>query len=219
MKQVSTISFCLIISLLITSQGLVAPYQETHKFSAKNPLIIFDFNNKDSLNKVGDAFGIFDANPDDQEAFIKMQYKKDTELHKKGYHLKVTYDVESSQDAFNGIWTKLKTLDLSKFEAVSLSVRGDKRKGFSKLFKIEIKDHSKKIETIVDGITDKWKKVVIPFDDFDGPVDEIQFKKIKEFVIIFEDWRVTKKVGRYYIDDISFIPKKGVAVKYKDIVK
>lgn len=217
MMLIFIISVFSILTLNISAE----PYKMHTEFSSKNPLVIFNFDKcRKKSNLIGGSYGQFDVNPDDENAFIKLQFKKDRDIHKKGYHLKVTYDVESDRPTFNGIWTKLKTLDLSRFEAVSLKIKGDKKRGFSSKLRIEIKDNQpKKIVTTLDYISDKWKNYIILFDNFDGDPDDLDYKNIKEFIIIFEDWLVTKKTGRYYFDDICFIPKKGVVVKYSDIIK
>lgn len=214
------IIFNSIVLILLTALVLYGvEYKANDKISSKNPLVIFDMDKWQTVNNLGDAYGAFDANPNDKESSIRLTLKKDKDLHKKGYYFKVTYDVESSQVSYNGVWTKLRTLDLSKFKAVALTIRGDKEKGFSEIFKIEIKDKKTKIEGYIEDISDKWKKCILSFEDFQGPVEDLDYKNIKEFVFVFEDRVMTKKTGRYYIDDIIFIPKKGAVVKYSDIVK
>jgi hypothetical protein len=209
-----------IVSLtLLTLAVNAAPYKADDTFTDTKPLVLLDFDNKKvQMNNVGGAWGGFDANPADKEAFIRTKYLKDTDLHKSGYVLKVIYDVDSSQSAFNGIWTKLNNLSLKDFQAISITIKGDKEKGFSDFFKIELKDKSTKIEGAVEDISTDWKKIVLPFDQFEGDTEEIDMSNLSEFTIVFEDWKFKQKTGTYYMDDISFIPKKGVTIKYSDIM-
>ncbi len=217
LKQLSFI-FVLIFLCSITI-GQAAKYKPGDTFTEKKPFILFDFDKKSPMNNVSGQFGVFNANPKDTESSIRFRYKKDKDLHKKGYNLYIKYDVDSSQSAFNGIWTKLNGLDLSKYKAFSISIKGDKKKGFNDFFKIELKTKKDKIESSVEGITYKWQKIVIPFEEFEGVIKEFDFSNLDEFNIVFEDWKFKKKEGAYFIDDISFIPKKGKKVKFSDMMR
>lgn len=217
LKQLSFI-FILIFLCSITI-GQAAKYKPKDTFTEKKSFILFDFNKKSPLNNVSGQFGVFSANPKDTEASISYRYKKDKTLHKKGYNLYIKYDVDSSQTAFNGIWTKLNGLDLSQFNAFSITIKGDKKKGFNDSFKIELKTKTDKIETSVEDITDKWQKIVIPFEEFEGVIEDFDFSNLYEFNIVFEDWKFKKKEGAYYIDDIGFIPKKGKKIKFSTMLK
>ena len=186
-------------------------------FTEKKPFIILNFDDKAEVNTVGGQFGAFDADPNDSNAYIRYKFKKDKTLHNKGYNLYVKYDVDSPKTAFNGIWTKLNNINIKKFNAFTITIKGDSKAKFNSFFKIEVKTTKGLISATVDGITDKWQKIVIPFEDFDGDVDEFDFSRISEFTIVFEDWKFKEKVGAYYIDDIGFIPKKGVKVKFSEI--
>jgi hypothetical protein len=196
-----------------------AGYDAKDTFSQSSPFILANFDSRKPMNSLSGQTGVFDGDPDDSEASCRMGYAKDNELNKDGYHMKLSYDVDSSKPAFNGFWTKLNGADLSKFEAFSISIKGDPAKGFSDIFKIEMKDKSRKIEAVVEGVSDKWSQIIIPFADFDGEVDSVDWKNMTELVLVFEDWRLKTKEGRYYIDDISFVTKKGEKVKYSDLLK
>jgi hypothetical protein len=213
-KFLSILGLIIIISPIFSQK-----YKPEDVFTEEKPLILFNFDAQGNFNNLGGQWGCFDANPNDREAYIRTRFIKDNDLHKQGYYLKVMYDVESSQPAFNGIWTKLLGADLSKFYAVQLTIKGDKEANFSDFFKIELKDKKTKIEGFVDGITSEWKKITVPFDQFEGDIESLDMKNLDEFVIVFEDWRFNQKTGAYYIDDICFIPKKGEKVKFSDIMK
>ncbi|MBN1898224.1 MAG: hypothetical protein JW827_05575 [Spirochaetes bacterium] len=210
---------CIFTFFLFLGPLSAQPYQEDDEFTAQKPFILFHFNKKENINSVNGGYGAFDLNPHDLDAYCRLSYKRDNDLHKQGYHLRVSYDVESDEPAFNGFWTKLQGIDLSKFEAISLKIKGVKEKGFSDFFKIELKDKSIKIETDIENITSGWQTIIIPFKNFQGDLEDFDFSSLNEFTMVFEDWRLKKKVGRYYIDDISFIPEKGVAVEFGDIIK
>ena len=219
MKRILSICICICLSMAffwcLKVQAQV--FKATDTFTEATPLILFDFDKKRNFNNLNGAWGNFDANPSDRDAYCKTKYVKDEDLHKTGYNLKISYKVESSQPAFNGIWTKLNGLNLKDFDGLCITVKGDKQAGYAPLFKVEIKNKDGKLEGIIDNITDEWKKIVLPFKEFDGDVDTFDFTNLTEFVIVFEDWRLNPKIGTIYVDDIGFITKKGVTVKFSDI--
>ncbi len=218
MKKVVCLLFLYFLIMPVTV-GFGKMYPKNAVFTEKKPLVLFDFDDRAPVNNIGGMWGVFDFNPSDRDSFCRTSYKKDKDLHKKGYYLKVTYDVDSPQASFNGLWTKLNGIDLSKFRAISMKIKGDKNRGFTDFFKIELKDKENKIEAYIEDITDQWQTFVIPFDEFEGPVEDINWKNMNELVFaVFEDWRFKVKVGRLYFDDIAFIPKKGVKVKFSDII-
>jgi hypothetical protein len=215
MKKIVT--FVLVTILFAMSYVNAVNYKTTDAFTVTTPFVLFDFDDRQPMSSVSGQSGIFDFDPNDAEAFCRVGYIKDEDLHKNGHHMKISYDVESSKPCFNGWWTKLNGADLSKFDAVAITIKGDPEKGFSDFFKIELKDKERKVEYILEDITDKWKQIIVPFADFDGDIASMDWKKMNEFVIVFEDWRLKTKSGRYIIDDISFVPKKGEKVPFSDV--
>ncbi len=211
----------LLIGSILFLQGSIAQGRKSKDkvFTSKRPFIFLNFDDPQRPNVIGGLFGSFDADPTDSNAFVKYTFKKDTNLHNKGYNLYVQYDVDSPKTAFNGLWTKLSNINISDFNAFTITVKGDAKAKFNPFFKIEVKDPKGLISAKVDGITDKWKKIVIPFSEFNGKVDNFDFKHITEFTVVFEDWKFQQKVGAYWLDDIGFIPKKGKKVKFSQIKK
>lgn len=173
--------------------------------TTKEKLVLINFDNRARVNSLDRQIGVFDGNPEDSEAYCRMGFAKDLDLNKEGYVMKLSYDVDSTKPAFNGFWTKLNEADLSEYKAIKIIIKGDTEKGFSDFFKIELKDKNKKIECIVENISDQWKTIIIPFDEFDGDIEDLDWQKINELVIVFEDWRFKIKRGMYYIDEIAFL--------------
>lgn len=215
--MIKTITLILLCFSMISS-AYTAILKRKAVFTEKKPLTFLNFENKEELNNLNGAYGIFNADPEDKESFINASKKKDKSLNKKGNYYFIKYDVDSSKPSFCGLWTKLNDVNISDFKALSLKIKGDKNLGFNEEFKIELKDKSTKIETVVEGITSKWQKIVIPFTEFEGDFENLDFKNISEFTIVLEDNRFSKKVGAYYIDDISFIPKKNKKIKLSTII-
>ncbi len=132
----------------------------------------------------------------------------DTEVThgKKGASLRLEYDVDSPNPAYNGFWTKLEGKDLSDYNAFVFWVKGDPDAGYTTRFKIELKNEQGELgRFIVTGVSDKWTEVVVPFEDFKGIGD---FSNMSEFVIVFDDVVATDKEGVIYIDDIAFTTEK-----------
>ncbi len=164
-------------------------------------LINFDSGLK---NTFGGYCGAFDYNPKDFSSFCKISLEKDNDLHFEGKYLQIDYDVLSPLPAFNGVWFKLNHANLSDYDALFFNIKGDIDRGFTRKFKIELKSGNSTIYYIITGITDKWKKVKIPFKKFKLTGGNFNWKKVDELVFVFEDFRVTEKEGRIYIDDIGF---------------
>lgn len=209
-----------ILSLFIIT-GLIqlssTEYGKKVSFSDKKPLVILDFNDKKLINCFGGKLDTFDFDPEDKNAYCRIGVQRDEDHNKTGYYMKISYSVESDKPAFNGLWTKLNKADLTKFEAISFKIKGDQERGFSDVFKIELKDQKHNLNVIIDGITDEWSNIIVQFDEFDGDLESIDFSNMIEFTIVFEDWRLKTKKGRYYIDDIAFISKKGESVLFKEV--
>ncbi|MDD5065947.1 MAG: hypothetical protein PHF84_02755 [bacterium] len=194
-------------------------YSPDETFSVDKPFILLDFAKKEFKNTLNADFGVFDLNPYDKEAYCRMSLVKDPDAPGADFTLKILYDVDSKEPAFNGFWTKLRSLDLSGFEAVVLTIRGIKEKGFSDFFKMELKDSKAKMKTDVMNITDQWTSIIIPFREFESENEPVDLRDLQELTLVFEDWRLEKKEGGYEIREIGFIPAKGVTVKWKDMIK
>ena len=116
--------------------------------------------------------------------------------------MKLEYDVESKNPAYNGFWMVLQELDGTKYKGVSLWVKGDQKAGYTTVFKVELKNNKGQVgRYYATNITSGWQKITIPFRSFKGLKN---FKGLSELVIVFEDRIATAKKGTIYIDDISF---------------
>ncbi len=182
-----------------------------------HPFVLVNFNNNELLTTLNTPMGVFNFNPKDPEAYCKSKIIKDKDLHKKGYYLQVDYDVYSSKDAFSGVWINLNNLNFNFFKEIQIYLKGDKKLNFNDKIKLELKDNQgNKAIYIIKDITSNWHLFKIRKEDF-----EIQnifnWSNLKEMVFVFEDWRFNIKVGRYYLDDIIFIPKNDTHITIKDL--
>ena len=123
--------------------------------------------------------------------------------------LKISYDVESTEPAFNGIWIGFNNTDLSSYDEMSMLIKGDEEAGFTTQFKLELKNaKGERVVCIVKGITDQWQRVVIPMKELKAPGSISDWSKMKELVFTFDDLTVTRKNGILYVDDIKFSSKE-----------
>ncbi|MBI4970630.1 MAG: hypothetical protein HZC17_02190 [Candidatus Omnitrophica bacterium] len=166
-------------------------------------LIIADFDTGDKPNNLGGDFGTWDKDPnDDTQSITSAFVQDDAKGNPGGYALRLDYDVDSPNPAYNGFWMKLEGADATPYNTINFYIKGDAEKGFTKRAKIELKDQTNKPSAyIVSGITDQWQKISIPFEKFRRITD---WSKMNEFVLVFDDINSNPKTGSVEIDDISF---------------
>ena len=164
-------------------------------------IVVADFDSGEKPNNLDGDFGAWDRDPEDKTQWASDQFSQDERLGDDGYAVKISYDVDSPNTAFNGFWMKLAALDLRGFENLTFYVKGDEKDGYTTRFKVELKNRSEASRYLVRGVTTSWTKVTIPLDKFK---DISQWDKMDEFVIVFDDMNVTKKTGSIYIDEVEF---------------
>lgn len=163
-------------------------------------LVIDDFKKKEKNNLKG-SVNAWSFNPDDKSQGCKTAYKKDPLVGDKGVYFQMNYDVDSQNQAFNGVYWELKDVDFSSFYSISFNVKGDKEKGFTSVFKLELKNNNGQTGSyFVQGVTEEWQKITIPLVDFKGISD---FTSMKEFTVVFVDSEVTKKEGSIQMYDLT----------------
>lgn len=178
---------------IFNSQAIAADAKE---------LVIADFNTGDKPNNIEGDFGAWNKDPDDNTQKAEMKFESDDALGDTvGYSIRLDYDVDSPNPAYNGFWMKLKGVDATPYNSLTFYVKGDAKAGFTKRLKIELKDKSNKPSAyLVGNITDKWQKVSIPFDRFRRIQD---WTSLNEFVVVFDDMNSNPKTGAIYIDQIA----------------
>ena len=193
------------MTLISTSSLWAAEEAATPKPAAGggSQLVIADFDSGDKPNNIGRDYGFWDKDPNDETQFSQMAFEgDDAKGNASGYSIRLDYDVDSPNPAYNGFWMKLNGEDATPYNTVSFYVRGDKEKGFTKRLKIELKDMSNQPSPyIVTGITDQWQKISIPFEKFRKVKD---WTAMNEFVVVFDDINSNPKSGTIFIDQIVF---------------
>lgn len=167
-------------------------------------LVVADFDAGDKPNNIGGDFGVWDKDPADDTQGAGMTFESDDALgDPSGYSVRLNYDVDSPNPAYNGFWMKLNGEDVRDFNALSFYVKGDRVRGFTKRVKIELKDGTGKPSAYaVSNITDEWQKVSIPFDKFRRITG---WDALTEFVVVFDDVNSAPKSGSILIDQIAFV--------------
>lgn len=170
-------------------------------------LKVADFDSGQKPNNLGGDFGAWDKDPTDFTQTCLDSFSSEVKCGDKGYSLKLTYDVDSPNPAYNGFWTKLQEQDLKAYKEIVFFVKGDEEKGFTRRFKVELKNPTQVGSFLVSGITSEWQKVVVPLKKFKRITD---WNQMTEFVIVFDDLTSNPKEGVIYFDDIYFTDGKGV---------
>lgn len=166
-------------------------------------LALADFDTGDKPNNLGGDFGTWDKDPNDDTQSIASTFVNDDAVgNPGGYSVRLDYDVDSPNPAYNGFWMKLEAADATPYNTLNFHVKGDGEKGFTKRLKIELKDQTNKPSAyIVSGITDQWQKISVPFEKFRRITD---WSQMNEFVIVFDDINSNPKTGTVYVDNITF---------------
>ncbi|MBU0650749.1 hypothetical protein KKC59_02450 [bacterium] len=165
-------------------------------------LLVDDFDDNAKPNLLGGDFGAWDKDPNDTTQGCTDAFDGDIKYGTSGYSLKLDYDVDSPNPAYNGFWMSLSNSDLRQYNSLVFYVKGDEGDGYTTQCKIELKNNSGEVgRYLVVGISDKWKKVVVPFRKVTGLTD---WSNVTELVVVFDDVNSTDKDGVIYMDSISF---------------
>lgn len=165
-------------------------------------LLVDDFDRGEKPNALGGDFGAWDKDPSDPTQSCTIAFDKAAAFGGAGYSLKVDYDVDSPNPAYNGVWVKLQDANLATYKKLTFYIKGDTAKGFTPQVKLELKNGKKEVgRYLLKGVTDQWQQVSIPLKDFQGLTD---LGQATEFVVVFDDITSTKKSGTLYFDEIAF---------------
>lgn len=164
-------------------------------------LLVDDFDKGQKPNALGGDFGAWNKDTSDPTQYCRNSFDKEHAYGGVGYALRLDYDVDSPNPAYNGFWSKLQGADLRPYKALSFYIRGDATKGYTTQLKLELKNDKEAGKYLLKGITDQWQKISIPLKDFVGLTAP---SKMTELVVIFDDVTANKKVGTIYLDEILF---------------
>lgn len=201
-KMVFAVMFVAMAVILVAGVSSAADV----KAEAGNEFLVADFNTGEKPNNIGGDFGAWSKDPTDFSQGCSESFDSVNRRGTTGFSMKLDYSVDSKNPAYNGFWMFLQNFDASKYDNLSLWVKGDGKIGYTTVFKVELKNASKQIgRYYVTNITDSWQDIVIPLKDFKGITD---FSNLSELVIVFEDRIASNKKGVIYLDDIRFTKNK-----------
>ena len=164
-------------------------------------LLVDDFDRGEKPNALGGDFGSWDKDPSDPTQKCTIAFDKVNAFGGVGYSLRLDYDVDSPNPAYNGFWMKLQNANLSGYKNLVLYVKGDATRGYTTQIKLELKNGKEVGKYTLKGVTDQWQGFSIPLKEFVGLTD---LSTLTEFVVVFDDLTSNKKVGTIYLDEISF---------------
>ncbi len=206
---------------------------------AAPPVLLLDnFDSEKTENALGGATGAW-LDPDDKSQGCTATRTETARVGSLGQGLRLDYDIESDREsvripsnfsvsspampvnqAFNGYYSIFPPQDLAPYAYLILWAKGDEKIGFTRSFKIELKDGNSPGYKgyVVDGVGPAWRRFVIPLREF---ADIKDWAAIKEFVVVFAADVVTRKVGAIFLDDVYFaqnpdnnltLPERALAV-------
>jgi len=164
-------------------------------------MLVDDFNRGEKPNALGGDYGAWNKDESDPTQKCVNSYDKTNAYGGVGNALRLDYDVDSPNPAYNGFWMKLQDANLSGYKNLVLYVKGDATRSYTTQIKLELKNGKEVGKYTLKGITDQWQGVSIPLKDFVGLTD---LSALTEFVVVFDDLTSNKKVGTIYLDEISF---------------
>jgi len=199
MKHFHQIILLVLVSLLLIPQ--IAGAKESPPGDAPE-LVIADFDSGKKPNNVGGDFGSWNYAPRDETQGCWDWFEPTNFNDVEGYSVIMEYDVKSPNPAFCGLWMKLKNVDVSPYDVLSLWLKGDEKTGFTTRFKIEMRNkRGKRAVYTVSGVDNTWQNFKIPFKKTRAIND---WSQIQEMTVVFDDIMATKKVGQILLDQISF---------------
>jgi len=189
----------LILILSLTLGTINAGAQE-----GETSALIADFDNAQPVNNLGKEIEIWlREDGSDTTQSCQMTFVQDDALgNSSGHSVRLDYDVDSPNPAYNGIRTDLNHFNAAGYKALNFYIKGDPEKGFTKKLKIELMGPNKRPSPyMIDGITSEWQRFSIPLSEFWGIQD---WTSLEKFVVVFADINNDPKSGSVYLDHVHF---------------
>lgn len=177
---------------------------------AVTEFVVADFDRGEPPNNIGGDYGTWnhDASDPTQGCYFFAE-PDDFRNPQEGYCVRLDYDVQSKNAAFNGFWMKLKDADVSEYDTLTFWVKGTKDGKFTSRFKLELKDgEGHRVIYPIEGVTSEWQEMKIDLKGIPSAAN-VNWKKMAEFVLVFDDLLATYKEGTVFVDHVVF--KKGKA--------
>jgi len=168
--------------------------------AGESEVVLANFDQPLTRVNVGWTFGTWERDPADPTQSCRLQVVDRPRVGPSGSSVRLDYDVDSLNAAYNGLWVKVvPPVSLSGFHTLRIAIKGDSAKGFTTRVKLELKDGHRVASTVLEGVEAEWVRRRIPLTAFNG-VEQLQ--QVSEFVMVFDDLSATTKVGTIYVDEI-----------------
>ena len=194
-----------------------------HAAEKSDFFIIQDFNSEDYVNQVGGKMGKWELDPNDKSQWCNISLSPNDAIRtESGASLRIDYNIKINieshvtgtnfkeayvpADNFNGIYMFLNRFNAQPYRYLCFFAKGDAQEGFTRSFKVELKDGQRSAPVFLEGLTDSWKAFYFPLSDFSSTIN---LSTLTEFVIVFDN-NVTRKLGTIYLDKIGFSKNKKV---------
>ena len=175
------------------------PDQEHAAPPHRKTTVLADFNGPLTTSNMGWTFGAWQSDPTDATQFCRIQVVDQPRLGTSGSSLRLDYDVDSLNPAYNGLWVKVPGVSLDGFQTLSIGIKGDASRGFTTRVKLELKGEKRAASYVLTDVKPEWVQRSIPLSAFNG-IETL--KTVDEFVVVFDDIYATSKTGTIYVDDI-----------------
>ena len=163
-------------------------------------LLVDDFDRGEKPNALGGDFGSWDKDPADPTQKCTISFEKAGAFGGAGYSLRLDYDVDSPNPAYNGFWMKLENTDFTPYKTLTFFIKGDAAKSYTTQVKLELKNGKEVGRYLLKGVTDQWQQARIPLKEFAGITE---WAGMTEFVVVFDDITSTKKTGSVLLDEVA----------------
>lgn len=185
--------------------------------AAHTSLMLHDFQHLTSPLP-GVSMGSWSAEPGlaSGRLFYRLVTLEDADKRRALY---MRYQFPPAATAPVGWQLRLPNLDLSAYDHVELSLRGDAHSGFADALKVEFKQPLpgapanllRKGSTVIGGITDQWQTWRIPLDHMTGIQDWTQ---VQQFSLVWEPRRSPTLQGAYWLGSVALVqsaePRRSV---------
>ena len=182
--------------------------------------LIQNFDGQELTNRLGGSTGKWELDATDKSQWCNISFSPDNAgFMEQGYSLKIDYKIDSAKENFvtpeqgmsrqevgrhgitaNGIFMTLNGFDATPYRYLSFRIKGDSTAGFTRRFKVELKDKERAASADVEGVAEGWQTLYIPVSKFQN---QVRMNALSEFVITFDPY-VTRPQGTLYLDQIGF---------------
>lgn len=191
------------LAALFVLAGCLAPFG-TVVLAEERSVLIADFDSAGPKNNLGREIEIWlRGDGSDTTQSCQMTFVKDDALgNPEGHSLRLDYDVDSPNPAYNGMRMDLNFFNAASYKRLNFYIKGDPQKGYPGRIKIELIGLDKRPSPhVFEGVTNEWQLISVPLNEFMLIRD---WTTLEKFVVVFADITNDPKTGAIYIDHVHF---------------